>query len=161
MSLPVSAQRVVDAAGALGIPIDVLEFPEGTRTAEDAARAVGVEVGQIVKTLVFSVDGQVVLALVSGKNRLDEQRLATLAGGPDAKVGRVDAETARAATGYAIGGVPPFGHPSTLPTFVDRDLLGYPTVWAAAGTPRHVFSIAPDVLVRATGATTAELRAQT
>ena len=161
MSLPASAQRVVDSAAALGIPIDVREFPEGTRTADDAARAVGVEVGQLEKTLVFSVDGQVVLALVSGKNRLDEDALAELAGGPEAKVGRVDAETARAATGFAIGGVPPFGHPSTLPTFVDRDLLDYATVWAAAGTPRHVFSIAPDVLVRATGATVADLRAHT
>lgn len=154
-------QRVVDAATALGLGIEVREFPDGTRTADDAARAIGVEVGQIVKSLVFSVDGDVVLALVSGKNRLDERALARLAGGDDATVGRVDADTVRAATGFSIGGVPPFGHPSPLATFVDRDLLDYATVWAAAGTPRHVFSIAGDALVAVTSGTLADLRDQT
>src|SRR3954471_12155757 len=109
-----NARRVVDAAAALGLALDVHEFPDGTRTAEDAARAVGVEVGQIVKTLVFSVDGAPVLALVSGKNRLDEDALARLAGGEGARVGRVDANAVRTATGFAIGGVPPFGHPAQL-----------------------------------------------
>jgi prolyl-tRNA editing enzyme YbaK/EbsC (Cys-tRNA(Pro) deacylase) len=156
-----SVQRVVDAATALGLGIEVREFPDGTRTADDAARAIGVEVGQIVKSLVFSVDGDVVLALVSGKNRLDERALARLAGGDDATVGRVDADTVRAATGFSIGGVPPFGHPSPLATFVDRDLLDYATVWAAAGTPRHVFSIAGDALVAVTSGTLADLRDQT
>src|SRR3954452_17108605 len=158
-SLPPSAQRVVDGAAALGVAIEVHEFPDGTRTADDAARAVGVEVGQIVKSLVFSVDGRLVLALVSGKNRLDEPSLATAAGTPDASVDRADPNDVRASTGYAIGGVPPFAHATATITFIDRDLLEYDTGWAAAGTPRHVFAISPDDLVRVTGAAVTDLRA--
>lgn len=149
---------MVDAAAAAGLEIDVIEFPDGTRTAEDAARAVGVEVGQIVKSLVFAVNGETVLALVSGANRLDERALARAFGNDDAEVGRLDADAVRAATSYAVGGVPPFGHPEPLRTFVDRDLLRYGTVWAAAGTPRHVFSTTAEALVRITGATVADLR---
>ena len=156
-----SAQRVVDAAEARQLMIDVREFPDGTRTAEDAAQAVGVEVGQIVKSLVFSVNGETVLALVSGANRLDEGALARATGLREADVGRLDAAAVRAATGFAIGGVPPFGHPTPLSTFVDRDLLRYDTVWAAAGTPRHVFSTTATELVRITGATVADLRGDT
>jgi len=153
-----SAQRVIDAAAKGGVSIDVSEFPDGTRTADDAARAVGVAVGQIVKSLVFSVDGDVVLALVSGANRLDERSLAVAAGHPASAVGRVDADAAKAATGFSIGGVPPFGHETPVATFVDRDLLSYDVVWAAAGTPRHVFSIAPSDLIALSGATIADLR---
>ena len=159
MTLPASAQRVVDAAAAADLQIDVVEFPDGTRTAEDAARAVGVEVGQIVKSLVFSVNGETVLALVSGANRLDEAALARASGDDSAKVGRLDADSVRAATGYAVGGVPPFGHVASLPTYVDRDLLRYGTVWAAAGTPRHVFSTTADALIRLTRGAVADLRA--
>jgi prolyl-tRNA editing enzyme YbaK/EbsC (Cys-tRNA(Pro) deacylase) len=154
-----SAQRVVDAAAARDLVIDVIEFPDGTRTAEDAARAVGVEVGQIVKSLVFSVNGETVLALVSGVNRVDEHALARAVGPDDAKVAKLDANAVRAATGYAIGGVPPFGHPVPLSTFVDRDLLSFDTVWAAAGTPRHVFSATPAELVRLTSGTIADVSA--
>ena len=136
--------------------MELREFPEGTRTADDAARAIGVEVGQIVKSLVFTLDGALVVALVSGKNRLDEARLARALGG--SVVRRADANGVRAATGYAIGGVPPFGHPTQLPTAIDEDLLTYDVVWAAAGTPRDVFAIAPAELVRATGGTVADLR---
>ena len=157
--LPSSAQRVVDAAAALGLTIEVREFPEGTRTADDAARAVGVEVGQIVKSLVFAVGGATVLALVSGADRLDESALAAATGVDGSTVDRMDANAVRSATGYAIGGVPPFGHPSALSTYVDRDLLAFDVVWAAAGTPRHVFAIDPAELVRVTSATVAELRA--
>jgi Cys-tRNA(Pro) deacylase len=153
-----SAQRVVDAATARDLVIDVIEFPDGTRTAEDAARAVGVEVGQIVKSLVFSVDGETVLALVSGVNRLDERALARAVGPDTAVVAKLDAKAVKAATGYSIGGVAPFGHPTTLATFVDRDLMSFDTVWAAAGTPRHVFSARPDDLVRLTGGSIADLR---
>jgi prolyl-tRNA editing enzyme YbaK/EbsC (Cys-tRNA(Pro) deacylase) len=160
-SLPSSAQRVVDAANALGVPIEVHEFPEGTRTAEDAARAIGVEVGQIVKSLVFTVDGETVLALVSGVNRLDVAALARAAGRDGARVGRPDANTVKAATGYSIGGVPPFGHAQPLSTFVDRDLLSYDVVWAAAGTPRHVFPTTSADLVTITAATVADLRDDT
>ena len=116
------------------------EFPEGTRTAVDAARAVGCELGQIVKSLVFIAGGKPVVALVSGSNRLDEHKLAALAGDPVAKA---DAETARAATGYSIGGVPPFGHATEVPVFMDSDLMRFPVVWAAAGRPDSVFEIEP------------------
>jgi Cys-tRNA(Pro) deacylase len=152
-----NAARVADAAASLGLTIELREFPEGTRTAEDAARAIGVQVGQIVKSLVFTLDGRMVMALVSGCNRLDEARLAATLGGQE--VGRADAAGVRAATGYAIGGVPPFGHPTPLPTVIDEDLLTHDEVWAAAGTPRDVFAIAPADLVRLSGGVVAELRA--
>lgn len=157
-ALPPNARAVVAAGTALGLDIAVHEFPEGTRTAEDAARAIGVGVGQIVKSLIFTVDGEVVVALVSGPNRLDEARLAAAAGHPDARVRRADADAVREATGYPIGGVPPFGHARPLATFVDEDLLAYDVVWAAAGTPHHNFSVAPGDLVRAAGGRVAPLR---
>ena len=123
--------------------VTVRAFPEGTRTAVDAARAVGCELGQIVKSLVFVAAGRPVVVLVSGPNRLDERRLGDMAGTPVAKA---DAETARSATGYSIGGVPPFGHATDMPVFMDRDLLSYPVVWAAAGRPDSVFEIEPERL---------------
>lgn len=153
-----SVQRVIDAGAPHGITVEVREFPDGTRTAEDAARAVGVDVAQIVKSLVFVVDGEVVVALVSGANRVDERALAVAANRPEATVTRPDANTVREATGFAIGGVPPFGHTTPLATFVDRDLLGFEVVWAAAGTPHHVFPTAPRDLVQVSGATVADLK---
>ena len=139
--------RVVDAGAALGITIVPRRFPEGTKTAADAAAAIGCEVGAIVKSLIFAVDGEVLLAYVSGANQLDERKLAAVAGG--AKCKRVDADAVRAATGFPIGGVPPFGHDTHLRVFVDPDLLTYDEVWAAAGTWNDVFPIAPHDLVRA------------
>jgi prolyl-tRNA editing enzyme YbaK/EbsC (Cys-tRNA(Pro) deacylase) len=136
--------------------ITVKGFPQGTRTAKDAAQAVGCEVGQIVKSLVFVAGGKPVVALVSGANRLDERRLAALTGEPVAKA---DAETARQATGYAIGGVPPFGHATDVPVFMDRDLMGYPVVWAAAGRPDSVFEIDPERLQELSGAEVSDLKA--
>ena len=123
-----NAIRVSAAAEELGLQIEHRHFDDTTRTAEDAARVVGVDVGQIVKSLVFDVvhdDGatETVIALVSGSNRCDPTSLAAVAGG--AKTARVDAEVARAATGYPIGGIPPFGHASPLRVFADPDLLGY------------------------------------
>lgn len=146
---------VVEAAKAQGLDIEVREFPAGTRTAGDAAAAIGVAVAQIVKSLAFRVDDRIVMALVSGPDRLDEAKLAAVAGG--AEVARADADSVREATGYPIGGVPPFGHRSPLPTYVDRHLLDHDEVWAAAGTPRHVFALTPADLVRLTGAPTADL----
>ena len=137
-----------------GHALEVRRFPQGTRTAEDAARAIGCEVGQIVKSLVFTAAGQPVVALVSGANRVDPGKLAAVAGGP---VLKADAETARQATGYAIGGVPPFGHASALRVFMDRELEGYDVVWAAAGRPDSVFPIAPARLVELAGARVEEL----
>jgi Cys-tRNA(Pro) deacylase len=148
--------RVVAAGRDLGLDIEPFHFPDGTKTAADAAAAIGVDVGQIVKSLIFAVDGNVVVAYVSGRNQLDEAKLAAAAGGDHCS--RVDAETVRAATGFAIGGVPPFGHSTPLPVFVDPDLLQYDVVWAAAGTPKDSFSITPDELVRASGGTVTDLR---
>jgi Cys-tRNA(Pro) deacylase len=146
---------VVAAAQEHGLDIEVREFPAGTRTAKDAAAAIGVDVAQIVKSLAFQVDDRIVMALVSGPDRLDEAKLAATAGGTT--VGKADADAVRAATGYPIGGVPPFGHHSPLPTFVDHHLLDHDEVWAAAGTPRHVFAITPADLVRLSGAGPADL----
>jgi len=159
-----SAQRVVEAARAAGLEIEVREFPEGTRTAEDAARAIGVGVGQIVKSLVFIADGHPVLCLVSGLNRVDGARLAVVTGASNVR--RAAADEVERATGFAIGGVPPFGHaqrPSTspragLPVYCDRDLLAFDIVWAAAGTPSAVFSVQPQALVQACRATVADLK---
>ena len=147
--------RFVEAASGAGLDVDVRRFPEGTRTAEDAAAAVGVAVGQIVKSLVFTVDGKPVVALVSGDNRLDEGKLARAAGGEVA--GRADADLVREATGYPIGGVPPLGHATAVPVFVDEDLLRYGEVWAAAGTPHDVFAVSPTDLVRAADGIVADL----
>ena len=135
--------------------VQVKAFPEGTRTAVDAARAVGCELGQIVKSLVFVAAGRPVVVLVSGPNRLDENRLGEVAGQPVAKA---DAGTARAATGYAIGGVPPFGHATEMPVFMDRDLLSYPVVWAAAGRPDSVFEIEPRRLRELSRATVIDVK---
>lgn len=154
-AMPASVAAVVAAGRDRGIAVAPREFPDGTRTADDAARAVGVDVGQIVKSLAFLVDGRPVMALVSGRNRLDEARLAAAAGGTE--VLRATAEAVRRSTGFAIGGVPPFGHAAAMPCFVDEDLLGYDVVWAAAGTPRHVFPVAPSELVRAAGGTVCRL----
>lgn len=151
-----NARRVVDAAAALGLELTVRAFPDGTRTAEDAARAIGVAVGQIVKSLVFLADGVPVVALVSGSNHLDEAKLAAAAGA--SSTGRASAEQVREATGYPVGGVPPFGHATELRTFVDEDLLTHDEVWAAAGTPHLNFAIAPPELVRVTDSTVCDLR---
>ena len=148
--------RVVAAGRELSLEIEPFHFPNGTKTAADAAAAIGVDVGQIVKSLIFAVDGEVQLAYVSGRNQLDERKLAAAAGGTTCT--RVDADTVRTATGFPIGGVPPFGHATALPVFVDPDLLQYDVVWAAAGTWNDVFAIAPDDLVRASNGTVTELR---
>jgi len=148
--------RVIEAGRALGLEITTRRFPEGTKTAADAAAAIGVSVGQIVKSLVFAVDGEIVMAYVSGANQLDEKKLAAAAGG--AKCSRVDADAVREATGFPIGGVPLFGHTKQLRVFVDPDLLQYDEVWAAAGTWNDNFGIAPAELVRASGGKIADLK---
>lgn len=148
--------RVVAAARERGLEITTRRFPEGTKTAQDAANAIGVSVGQIVKSLVFGVDGEIVMAYVSGANQLDEKKLALAAGGT--KCSRVDADAVREATGYPIGGVPPFGHSTTLRIFIDPDLLQYDETWAAAGTWNDVFPIAPNDLVHASGAVVTDLK---
>jgi prolyl-tRNA editing enzyme YbaK/EbsC (Cys-tRNA(Pro) deacylase) len=141
-----SVERFLREAEGLGLLLQVREFPEGTRTAEDAARAIGCGVGQIVKSLVFVAGTEPFLVLTSGPNRADVARLTDLVGRP---VRRADPEEARSATGFSIGGTPPFGHPRPLRVLLDRDLLAHEEVWAAAGTPSSVFPIAPGDLVRA------------
>lgn len=130
-------------------------FPAGTRTAEDAARAIGVQVGQIVKSLVFLAGAETLVVLCSGAARVDEARLATGAG--VAAVRRATANEAKAATGYAIGGVPPFGHATACRVLCDRDLMLFDEVWAACGLPDAVFPIAPADLVSLSGASVAEV----
>ena len=151
-----NVQRVVDAAAALGLEVSPRTFPDGTRTAQEAADAVGVELGQIVKSLIFGVDGEIVLAYVSGANQLDETKLAEAAGGVMCQ--RVDADVVRSATGFPIGGVPPFGHASPLRVFIDPDLLKYDEVWAAAGTWHDVFGMDPHKLVEASGGAVTDLK---
>jgi len=148
--------RVIAAAREAGLEITTRRFPEGTKTAADAAAAIGVTVGQIVKSLVFGVDNEIVMALVSGSNQLDEKKLALAAGG--AKCARVDADAVREATGYPIGGVPPFGHSTQLRVFVDPDLLQYDEVWAAAGTWNDNFGAAPADIVRVAGGVVTDLK---
>jgi len=151
-----AVDRFEEAARARGLRVDVRRFPAGTKTAPDAARAVGCEVGQIVKSLVFMADGEPLLALTSGANRVDVDKLAALAGARE--VSRADADEARAATGFAIGGTPPFGFPRPVQVLMDRDLLAYDEVWAAAGAPDSVFPVAPDELREAAGAEVVDLR---
>jgi len=149
-------ERFLDAAAVLDRAVEVRRFPEGTKTARDAARAIGCDVSQIVKSLVFVADGQALLALTSGANRVDTSRLAGLARAD--RVRRADADEVREATGFAIGGTPPFGHRSRLPTYLDVDLLRHEEVWAAAGTPDSVFKTTARELLAVTGATASDFR---
>jgi prolyl-tRNA editing enzyme YbaK/EbsC (Cys-tRNA(Pro) deacylase) len=150
--------RFLVAAAVLNRGVEVRRFPEGTKTAEDAARAIGCDLAQIVKSLVFMADddGSPVLALTSGANRVDTDRLASIAGARSVR--RANPEEARVATGFAVGGTPPFGHPDPIRTFLDRDLLAHDEVWAAAGTPDAVFRTDPSELERVTGAEIADFK---
>jgi prolyl-tRNA editing enzyme YbaK/EbsC (Cys-tRNA(Pro) deacylase) len=147
--LSASAQRVQDALTQLGIVGTVVTLPASTRTAPEAA-AVGCQVGQIAKSLVFRATSSdtPILVIASGANRVNEARLAEVVGEP---IGKADAAFVRAHTGYAIGGVAPVGHPRPLRTFIDADLLAYAEIWAAAGTPNSIFALAPADLPRMTG----------
>jgi prolyl-tRNA editing enzyme YbaK/EbsC (Cys-tRNA(Pro) deacylase) len=143
-----SVARVRADAARLGLGIDIVRLDEGTRTAADAARACGVEVDQIVKSIVFRVAGsdRHVLFLTAGGNRVDPDRAAALVGAPLVKA---DAAGVRAGTGFAIGGVSPLGHVRPIEMWLDPKILSYEVIWAAAGTPNHVFAIAPRLLAEA------------
>lgn len=145
--------RFMEAARVQGIQPYVHRFPEGTKTAADAARAIGCDVGQIVKSLVFMADDRPVMAFTSGANRVDEAKLASAVGADTTR--RASPEEARTATGFAVGGTPPFGHPERLTCVVDHDLLAWDQIWAAAGTPDSVFPLSPADLLRVTGASPA------
>jgi Cys-tRNA(Pro) deacylase len=153
-----SAEKIVAAAQKQGLDIEVIEFSQTTRTAEEAAAAIGCRVAQIVKSLVFVVNGRPVIALVSGLNLLDTRKLAAIYEVGRKKVKRADAETVRTATGFSIGGVPPFGHATPLPVTIDEDLTRFEVVWAAAGTPNAVFAISPEDLKMASGGLAADLK---
>ncbi len=147
--LSASAQRVQEALEARGVALRVMELPGSTRTAQEAAAAAGCEIGQIVKSLVFKggKSGEAVLVLTSGSNRVNEARVSEELG---ESLGLASADFVRETTGFAIGGVPPVGHPSSISTFIDEELMRYEFIWAAAGTPRAIFKLTPDELVRIT-----------
>lgn len=155
MTVPDASRRVIAAGEALGVPVDVHLFPQGTKTSAAAAAAIGCPVSAIVKSLVFMVDDRPVVALVPGDLRLDPLKLARASGGGKAR--RASLEEAREATGFAAGGTPPFGHAQTLEVLADQGLRRHRTLWAAAGTPTTVFPIDLDDLVRASGALWADL----
>ncbi|GLX20987.1 YbaK/EbsC family protein [Streptomyces lavendulae] len=140
----------------LGLDLDVRSFPEGTRTAADAAAAIGCELSQIVKSLIFAADGVPVLVLMDGASRVDVEAVRRQLGA--AKVTRADAALVRETTGYAIGGVPPFGHRTRTRVLADRSLLEHDVVWAAAGTPHTVFPMAPKELIEHAAAALADVR---
>ncbi len=150
-----ATRRVIAAAAEHGLTPDVQRFPAGTATAQDAADAIGCPVGAIAKSIVVTSDDGPVLVLTSGVNRVDFAKVAQAAGVTGVR--RASADEAKQATGYAIGGTAPFGHPQSLPILADVDLMGYATVWVAAGTPDTVFSITPDQLVATTGAPVVEV----
>ena len=143
-----AVDRVTAALARAGVDAEIREYPEGARTAEAAAAAVGCAVGQICKSLVFRVGDDPLLVIASGANRVDEARFGA---------SKADAAFVRSTTGFAIGGVPPIGHARPIDTVVDEDLLRYDVVWAAAGTPRAVFAIAPEALVAVSGARVARV----
>lgn len=156
MPLKASAQKVQDALRAAGFPNEVVELPQSARTAAEAAAAVGCEVGQIVKSLLFRAEGsgRAVLVAASGRHRVDEQAVAAVVGEP---IGRATPDFVREQTGFAIGGVPPIGHAQAVVAVVDEALLGYARIWAAAGHPHAVFALSPDELVRMTGGRVAKV----
>jgi prolyl-tRNA editing enzyme YbaK/EbsC (Cys-tRNA(Pro) deacylase) len=149
MSLSSSALKVQQALDAIGLRLEVVELPDSTRTSVEAAQAVGCQVGQIAKSIIFKAltSNRPILVIASGPNRVNEKAIGELIGEP---IGKADADFVRQRTGFVIGGVPPVGHSERLETFIDQDLLQYPEIWAAAGTPHAVFRLMPDDLVRMT-----------
>ena len=149
-SLSSSAQRVQDALNQFGVSCEVLELSNSTRTAQQAADAIGCTVSQIVKSLIFQGKrtGRPILVVASGSNRVNEKHLQRIVG---EKIRKPDATFVREQTGFAIGGVAPIGHLQPIITFIDEDLLQYDEIWAAAGTPHAVFKLDPEILQKITG----------
>ena len=152
MSTPVD--RVRQALAARGLTVEITEFDQSTATSQQAADTLGVSVATIVKSLVFLAGEQPILVLASGANRVDTEKLSRITG---SKVRRADADRVKAATGFVIGGVPPVGHAGPLATYIDRDLMAYDLLWAAAGSPYAVFPVTPQDLVRITGGMVVDL----
>ena len=151
-TLKASPRAVCDALHAAGLDGEIREFPASTRTAKEAAAAIGCDVAAIAKTIVFRAQesGRAVLVVASGTNRIDEARVSTALG---ETIGRATPEFVRKTTGFAIGGVPPCGHVTEPVAFIDQDLLAIPNIWAAAGTPNAVFRLTPGDLQTLTGGT--------
>jgi len=149
MNLSSSALKVQQALNASGILLEVIELPDSTRTSLEAAQAIGCQVGQIAKSIIFQAltSHRPILVIASGSNRVNEKVIEELVG---ELIGKADAEFVRQRTGFVIGGVPPVGHSERLETFIDQDLLQYREIWAAAGTPHAVFHLKPDDLLRMT-----------
>jgi Cys-tRNA(Pro) deacylase len=147
--------RVMNALREAGLDIEIIRHESEARTAEQAAALIGCDLAQIAKSLVFSADGELVMVLASGANRVDTNKLAALLGQP---IRMANAEAVKAATGYAIGGVAPVGHPSPLPIYIDEDLLKYETIYPAAGTPNTAFAIGSRDLQRISGAIVADIK---
>jgi prolyl-tRNA editing enzyme YbaK/EbsC (Cys-tRNA(Pro) deacylase) len=153
---PATSPSALKVQAVLGARFDVLEFDAGTRTAEDAAAAIGCEVAQIAKSLVFrAASGRPVLVVASGAHRVDEKTVAALVGEP---ITRANADFVRDATGFAIGGVPPVGHRTAPVALIDESLLAFEEIWAAAGTPNAVFRLTPADLMALTGGTVAAVK---
>ncbi len=157
MQLSATAQKVQDLLAARGFDCRVVEFAESTRTAQEAADRAGCLLGQITKSLIFKgkKTGKPILVLTSGANRVNEKLISSYAG---ESIGRADADFVRSVTGFAIGGVPPLGHSQPMETFLDEDLLQYPTIWAAAGTPNAIFELTPGALLEMTAANVARVK---
>jgi prolyl-tRNA editing enzyme YbaK/EbsC (Cys-tRNA(Pro) deacylase) len=156
-ALSPSAAKVQAALDAAGVPTRIVEHEVAARTSAQAAEVLGCAVGQIAKSLVFrAASGRAVLVIASGSRRVDEAKVAALVGEP---IGKADPAFVRAATGYAIGGIPPLGHPAPLEPLIDRNLLDYDVVYAAGGTPNAMFPVAPADLVRASGGRPADVAA--
>lgn len=148
-TLSKSARRVQEILNARGLTLNVVEFPDSTRTAQEAADAIGCDVAQIAKSLIFRrQSGKPVLVIASGSNRVNEKAMKTLLG---EKIEKADAEYVLEQTGYAIGGIPPVGHSEPIETYIDEDLMRHEVIWAAAGTPHAVFSLQPAMLAEVTG----------
>lgn len=157
MKLSPTAQKVQDLLTEQGLDCTVIEFAESTRTAQEAADRAGCQLGQITKSLIFkgADSGKPILVLTSGANRVNEKLISSYAGEP---IGRADADFVRTVTGFAIGGVPPIGHAQQIETYLDEDLLQYPTIWAAAGTPNAIFELTPADLRAMTAAHVARIK---
>ena len=156
-TLSQSAQHIQDLLNSLGYEYQVIEHIESTRTALEAAERAGCELGQIVKSLIFKgkKSGKPILVLTSGANRVDEKRIREYVG---EKIGKADADFVRTVTGYAIGGVPPLGHPQKMETYLDEDFLQFETIWAAAGTPNAIFELKTEDLQAMTSGTVVQVK---
>jgi len=150
------AESFAERARELGVEVEVQEFPEGTKTAADAAAAIGCEVAQIASSIAMVAD-ELVVVVTSGANRVDEAKLAELRDVPSSDVRMGEADEIKETLGWAIGGVPPFCHDTAVPVSVDETLLGFETVWAAAGTPQAVFPVDPERIVDLADATPADV----